>query len=111
VLTRAPDVAEAVPSADSDLWRRRFDRMRYERWWLGYKDPQMVARSLHLRLQDRRLLRFTAAELPGVAAVLTAARPGVDAGADDIVGAVAEAIRSDELGDEGVHGSGGGVLT
>jgi hypothetical protein len=111
VLTRAPDVAEAVPSADSDLWRRRFDRMRYERWWLGYKDPQMVARSLHLRLQDRRLLRFTAAELPGVAAVLTAARPGVDAGADDIVGAVAEAIRSDELGDDGVHGSGGGVLT
>ncbi|MFZ0171004.1 MAG: hypothetical protein WAL04_04905, partial [Acidimicrobiales bacterium] len=55
--------------------------------------PQMVARGLHRRLQARRLLRFSEAELPAVTAALRAARPAVDAGADDIIGAVTEAVR------------------
>jgi acyl carrier protein phosphodiesterase len=94
VLARAPDVAEAVSPADPDRWRELLAAMRDERWWLGYKDPQMVARGLLRRLQARRLLRFSAAELPTVTTVLMAARPGVDAATDDIVATVTAAIRA-----------------
>jgi hypothetical protein len=93
VLAGAPDVAEAVPSADPGRWRELMAGMRNERWWLGYTDPRMVAAALHRRLQARRLLRFSEAELPAVTAVLTAARPAVDAGTDAIVRVVTEAIR------------------
>jgi acyl carrier protein phosphodiesterase len=93
VLAGAPDVTQAVSCAEPGRWRVLFAAMRDERWWLGYMDPQMVARGLHRRLQARRLLRFSEAELPAVTAALRAARPAVDAGADDIIGAITEAVR------------------
>jgi acyl carrier protein phosphodiesterase len=92
VLARAPDVAEAVSFADPDRWRELVAAMRDQQWWLGYGDPQIVSRGLHRRLQSRRLLRFSEADLPAVTAVLTAARPAVDAAADYVIGAVTEAI-------------------
>jgi acyl carrier protein phosphodiesterase len=93
VLAGAPDVAEAVAPTDPDRWRELLAAMRDERWWLGYRDPHMVARGLLRRLQARRLLRFSEAELPTVTAVLMAARPSVDAVTDDIIATVATAIR------------------
>jgi len=95
VLARAPDVTEAVSSADPRRWRELVAAMSDERWWLGYRDPQMVARGLYRRLQSRRLLRFSEADLPVVTAALTEARPAVDVGTDDIIGAVTEALRGD----------------
>jgi hypothetical protein len=93
VLARAPDVTEAVPTGDRGSWRQLLAVMRDERRWLGYSDPQMVARLLYRRLQARRLLRFSELDLPVVAAVLRAARPSIDAVTDDIIGAVTDAIR------------------
>ncbi len=97
VLTAAPDVTAAVSPADPGRWRDLYAAMRDDRWWLGYTDPQMVARGLHRRLHTRRLLCFSEGELPAVTAVLTAARPAVDAVTDDIIGAVTYAIRGDRL--------------
>jgi len=97
VLAGAPDVAAAVAPADAGHWRELVAAMRDERWWLGYKDPQMVAGGLHRRLQPRRLLRFSQAELPAVSAALTAALPAVEAVTDGIIGAVVQAIRRDTL--------------
>lgn len=95
VLARAPEVAEAVPSADLGRWRALFVALRDERWWLGYKEPQMVATGLHRLLRVRPRLRFSEAELPVVTAVLEAARPAVDARTDDIIDIVTAAIRGD----------------
>jgi hypothetical protein len=92
VLEEPPDVIVALSSADPVRWRELLAAMRDERWWLGYKDPDMVARGLHRGLRARRLLRFSEAELPAVASVLTAARPGVEGGIDDIIDAVTVAI-------------------
>jgi acyl carrier protein phosphodiesterase len=92
VLARAPDVAEAVSFADPDRWRELVAAMRDQRWWLGYSDPQIVSRGLHRRLQARRLLRFSKADLPAVTAVLTAARPAVDAATDYVIAAVTDTI-------------------
>ncbi len=93
VLARAPDVTAAVSSDAASRWQQLFATMRDERWWLGYEEPQMVARALHRRLQSRPLLRFSEAELPAVTSVLTAALPAVDAATDDIIRAVTEGIR------------------
>jgi hypothetical protein len=93
VLAGAPDVSGAVSSAEPGRFGELVAAMRDDRWWLGYKDPQMVARGLHRRLQARRLLRFSEGDLPAIAVVLTAARPAVDAAADDLIGAVSEAIQ------------------
>jgi hypothetical protein len=97
VLAGAPDVAEAVSPVDPLRWRDLVAAMRDERWWLGYEDPRLVARGLHRRLQSRRLLRFSEADLPAVAAVLAAARPAVDADTDDIIVTVTGAIGGDKL--------------
>jgi len=97
VLASAPDVTVAISIADPDRWRELLSSMRDERWWLGYKDPQLVARGLHRRLQNRRLLRFSNTELPAVATVLEAARPAIEAVTDDIIDTVAEAIGGGKL--------------
>jgi acyl carrier protein phosphodiesterase len=92
VLALAPDASGALSSAEPGRFSELVVSMAQERWWLGYKDPQMVARGLHRRLQARRLLRFSSADIPVVAAVLTTARPAVDAATDGVISAVREAI-------------------
>lgn len=95
VLAGAPDVSAATSADGAGRWRSLLAAMRDDRWWLDYRDPQQVARALQRRLQARRLLQFSEAQLPVVTEVLAAARPGVDAGTDEVVRAVAEAIRPD----------------
>ncbi|MGO9557753.1 MAG: hypothetical protein ACLPQS_11915 [Acidimicrobiales bacterium] len=93
VLARAPDVTAAVSSAERGGWRALFAAMRDDRWWLGYREPHMVARAMHRRLGSRPRLRFSGTELSAVTSVLTGAIPVVDAVTDDIIAAVTEGIR------------------
>lgn len=96
VLERAPEVAAALAFADPGRWAGLVAAMRGEQWWLGYTDPQMVARGLQRLLRARPLLRFSETELPIVAAVLSAARPAVDAATDDIIDLVVQAIEGED---------------
>jgi len=77
VLDGGPDVADAVSPADPERWRRLLTAMRSERWWLGYGDPELVARALQRRLSTRSRLSFSVAELPLVAEALVLAKPDV----------------------------------
>jgi hypothetical protein len=93
MLARAPDVAEAISDGDPDRFRELVRIMTDERWWLGYKVPQMVAQGLQRRLRDRRLLHFSDRELPAVTSVLIEAQPAVEAESDDIIVTIANALR------------------
>ncbi len=94
VLECAPDGGVAIPPASRDRWRQLLGSMRDERWWLGYRDPELVARGLQRRLQARARLRLTSDRLPAVTAVLSAAQAGVETACDQVVAAVAAALRS-----------------
>jgi acyl carrier protein phosphodiesterase len=92
VLDRAPDVALSVSAAEPDRWRRLLAGMRSERWWLGYRESEVVARRLHRRLMDRRRLCFDAERIPFVAAALDGIREGVDVVAEAVMSAVTEQV-------------------
>jgi len=92
VLARAPDVALSVSPADPDRWRRLVAGMRSDRWWLGYRDSEVIAHRLQRRLRDRRRLSFDEERIPFVAAVLARMRPSVDFVADDVMNAVSAAV-------------------
>jgi len=85
VIGQAPDVAGAVSPADPARWRRLVASMQSDRWWLGYRDAEVVARRLQRRLQSRRRLCFAPDEIPLVADALAEAKPGVDLAADRVV--------------------------
>lgn len=92
VLEHAPDVAAAVLPADPDRWRGLVASLRSERWWLGYGDAEIVACRLRRLLQARRRLSFSVEEIPRVAEVLAAAKPGVDLATDGVVAAVVATV-------------------
>jgi hypothetical protein len=88
VLELAPDVALAVSPGDPDRWRGLVLEMRSGRWWLGYRDPELVAHRLQRRLQSRRLLSFAPDQIPFVADALAAAKPAVDSVTDHVLATV-----------------------
>ena len=92
MLALAPDVALSVSPADPARWRRLVAGMRSDRWWLGYRDSEVIAHRLHRRLRDRRRLSFDEERIPFVAAVLARTRPSVDFAADGVMQAVTAAV-------------------
>jgi hypothetical protein len=93
LLASAPSVVGAVSSGDDERFAQLVDSLRDDRWWLGYKDPQLVAQGLYRRLQHRPRLRVTSTEVAAVSAALEKARPAIDEAVEMIVAAVAEALR------------------
>jgi acyl carrier protein phosphodiesterase len=85
LLALAPDVAEAIAPGDPARWRVLFSTMRDDRWWLGYADPDLVARALYRRLRGRTRLCFAEDALPAVGAVLATARLSVADATDRVV--------------------------
>jgi acyl carrier protein phosphodiesterase len=96
MLRRAPDIAEAVAPADPDRWRGLVSDLETDKWWLGYRDPAVIADRLHRRLQARRRLSFGSEDLALVADVLAAAKPTVDAATDGVVAAVMSRLAQDD---------------
>lgn len=84
---------------------RRFERFvraaGSEAWWLGYRDTAVVADRLSRMLGDRRRLAFDVSDVPLVAAVLSEARPEIDAVAGDVVASVVSALSSQDAQDTG----------
>ncbi len=97
VLAAGRQIDPAVTAGDGARWRELSASLEEQQWWLGYTDPEMVARALHRRLSHRRLLRFDAAEIGAVATVLASARSGVAADADEVLSAVGEALRAGNI--------------
>jgi len=95
VLEHAPDVADSVSPADQDRWRGLLGAMRSDRWWLGYRDAEVVACRLHRLLRARRRLSFDAEQIPLVAEALAAAKPGVYLDATSVLPAVIAALAPD----------------
>ncbi len=91
-LDRAPDVAPSVSPAEPDEWRRLLGGMRSDRWWLGYRDSEIVAYRLQRRLRARRRLCFDAEQIPFVAATLAGTKEKVDAAAEGVMRTVTEAV-------------------
>lgn len=98
VLERAPDVAESVSPADQDRWRGLVGGMRSDRWWLGYRDTELVARRLQRLLRARRRLSFDVKQIPRVADALTVAKPTVELAADRVMPAVIATVARDHRG-------------
>jgi hypothetical protein len=88
VLERAPDLAGVVSPADADRWRGLIAGMRADRWWLGYRDPEIVAQRLQRLLRARRRLSFSTEETPIVAEALTSVKPSVETAADSVMAEV-----------------------
>lgn len=98
VLEHAPDVAGSVSPADPDRWRGLVRDMRSDRWWLGYRDTELVARRLQRLLRARRHLSFGVEQIPLVADALATAKPGVDFAADRVMPAVIAMLAPDYRG-------------
>jgi len=92
VLDRAPDVAAVVSPADPERWRQLLVRLQAERWWLGYREPENVARAMHRRLRDRPRLAFDAARVELVAEALERTTASVEVVADTVLGDVVDAL-------------------
>ena len=95
-LVEALQLAElavaAVPASDRERWIALSADLRAGRWWLGYRDPSVVARRLERVLRGRRRLAFPLEELPLVADELASARPGISETAEAVVAEVAGAL-------------------
>jgi acyl carrier protein phosphodiesterase len=98
VLDRAPDVALSVSPADPGRWRGLVSDMRADRWWLGYRDTELVARRLQRLLRARRRLSFDLEQILLVAEALAAAKPSVDFAADRVMPAVIATLAGDQRG-------------
>jgi acyl carrier protein phosphodiesterase len=98
VLERAPDVAGSVSPANPGRWRGLVSDMRSDRWWLGYRDTDLVARRLQRLLRARRRLSFDVEQIPLVADALAAAKPDVDFAADRVMPAVIATLARDDRG-------------
>lgn len=95
VLEHAPDVAAVVSPADPDRWRGLVTDMRLDRWWLGYRDSEVVAARLQRQLGARRRLAFDIEAIPLVADALVAVKPSVDHAVESVMPAVVAALTSD----------------
>jgi hypothetical protein len=88
VLAGAPDVVGSVSLGEQDKWRALVSNLGSDRWWVGYRDPELVAARLQRLLRARRRLSYGTEQIPLVAVVLAATKAGVDEVTDHVMQAV-----------------------
>jgi hypothetical protein len=94
LLQTAPDVTSAVATGEPARLRQLLVSLEADRWWQGYRDPEVVALRLYRRLLGRRRLTFGASDVPAVAGALRAVRPSVAASMEALVADTLEGVRT-----------------
>jgi acyl carrier protein phosphodiesterase len=93
VLVNAPEVTAALEMSERERWRRLLRSTRVSKWWLGYRESEVVAERLERRLRERRRLAFAPADLPAVAEALARSRPEVALDAEPLLADVLDRLR------------------
>lgn len=97
VLEDAPEVVGSVSPGERDRWRSLVSNMGSDRWWVGYRDPELVAVRLQRLLRARRRLSYGTEQIPLVAGALAVTKPVVDTVTDQVMGEVSARLAADGM--------------